>query len=262
MLKVMLVDDEPFILEGLSVLIDWQEQGCQIVKKATNGMEAYEYLKENEVDIVFADIKMPVMTGIELMQAVREENISSASFVIISGYNDFHYAREALRYSALEYLLKPVGADNLKQVIDKVKDKKNADVSTDDATADVHKAYLVQNIMLLLAGKQKEKHTDYVKRSLHRYGDGDFRFVNITFGNINSLEEKSDDEIMAIKDRIYDKLKSVMGDNADRLMADIPGYTDEYDLDNLDSPSTFLPTKNTRLHSSHESSRLSASLLR
>jgi YesN/AraC family two-component response regulator len=78
MLKVMLVDDEPFILEGLSVLIDWQEQGCQIVKKASNGKEAYDYLTENEVDMVFADIKMPVMTGIELMQAVREEGISDA----------------------------------------------------------------------------------------------------------------------------------------------------------------------------------------
>lgn len=177
MLKVMLVDDEPYILEGLSVLIDWQEQGCQIVKKASNGKEAIDYLKDNEVDIVFADIKMPVMTGIELMQSVREDNISDAYFVIISGYNDFHYAQAALKYSALEYLLKPVAADSLIQVIDKVKNKKVTDSSVDEATADARKAYLIQNIMLLLAGKHKDKHTDYIKRNLHRYGDGDFRFV-------------------------------------------------------------------------------------
>ncbi|MCR4754521.1 MAG: response regulator [Lachnospiraceae bacterium] len=230
MLKVMLVDDEPYILEGLSVLIDWQEQGCQIVKKASNGKEAIDYLKDNEVDIVFADIKMPVMTGIELMQSVREDNISDAYFVIISGYNDFHYAQAALKYSALEYLLKPVAADSLIQVIDKVKNKKVTDSSVDEATADARKAYLIQNIMLLLAGKHKDKHTDYIKRNLHRYGDGDFRFVNIAYGNINSLEEKSDDEIIAIKDRLYERLKSTLGDNSDRLMADIPGYTDEYEL--------------------------------
>ncbi|MBR6238251.1 MAG: response regulator [Lachnospiraceae bacterium] len=230
MLKVMLVDDEPFILEGLSVLIDWQEQGCQIVKKASNGKEAYDYLTENEVDMVFADIKMPVMTGIELMQAVREEGISDAYFVIVSGYNDFHYAQAALRYDALEYLLKPVGAEGILSVIDKVKNKIQTDVETVVNDYDVRKAYLTQNIMLLLAGRHKDKHTDYVKKNLHRYGDGDFRFVNICFGDIDALEEKSDDEVLAIKNNLYEKLKSVLGDNSDRLFADIPGYTDEYEL--------------------------------
>ena len=230
MLKVMLVDDEPFILEGLSVLIDWQGQGCQIVKKAANGREAYEYLKENDVDIVFADIKMPVMTGIELLQTVREEEISNAYFVIVSGYNDFHYAQSALKYSALEYLLKPVGSDGLLAVIDKVKNKREADVSVDEVAADARKAYLTQNIMLLLAGKHKDKHLDYVQRNLHRYGDGDFRFINICFGSIDSMEEKSDDEVLEIKNRLYDRLKSVIDHNSDRLIADIPGYTDEYEI--------------------------------
>ncbi len=230
MLKVMLVDDEPFTLEGLSVLIDWQEQGCQIVKKASNGKEAYDYLKDNEVDLVFADIKMPVMTGIELLQAVREEEISNAYFVIISGYNDFRYAQAAIRYSALEYLLKPVGAEGLISVINTVKGRIESDVNTDDVVQDVRKAYLTQNIMLILAGKHKDKHIDYVKRNLHRYGDGDFRFVNICFGSINTMEEKSDDEIIDIKSRICDRLSLVLGHNTDRLFADIPGYTDEYEL--------------------------------
>ncbi len=230
MLRVMLVDDEPFTLEGLSVLIDWQEQGCQIVKKASNGREAYDYLKENEVDLVFADIKMPVMTGIELLQAVREEEISNAYFVIISGYNDFHYAQSALKYSALDYLLKPVGAEGILAVIEKVKDRRVTDVNMDEVAADAMKAYLTQNIMLLLAGKHKDKHLDYVKKNLHRYGDGDFRFINIAFGSIDSMEEKSDDEVIEIKNRLYDRLCTVVDHNTDRLIADIPGYTDEYEI--------------------------------
>ncbi|MCR5734111.1 MAG: response regulator [Lachnospiraceae bacterium] len=230
MIRVMLVDDEPFILEGLSVLIDWNEQGCQIVKKAANGKEALDYLKNNEVDLVFADIKMPVMTGIELLQTVREDKISSAYFVIVSGYNDFHYAQSALRYEALEYLLKPVGADSLIEVIDKVKNRRQSDVSVTEVTADVKKAYLTQNIMLLLAGKAREKHIEYVKHSLHRYGAGDFRFVNICFGNLDSMEERSDEEIIELKDRLCDRIKTILGKNSDRLFPDIPGYTDEYEI--------------------------------
>ena len=126
MIKVMLVDDEPFILEGLSVLIDWNEYDCMIVAKASNGEEALGYLRQGDVDLVITDIKMPVMTGLELLQTVREEGLSSAYFVILSGYNDFQYAQSAIRYEALDYLLKPVSANSLIDVINKVKSKKSA----------------------------------------------------------------------------------------------------------------------------------------
>ena len=123
MIRVMLVDDEPFILEGMMVLIDWAKYDCMIVAKASNGEEALEYLKQGDIDLVITDIKMPVMTGIELMQTVREEGLSSAYFVILSGYNDFQYAQSAIRYEALDYLLKPVSAKGLIDAIEKVKNK-------------------------------------------------------------------------------------------------------------------------------------------
>ena len=77
-IRVMLVDDEPFILQGLSMLIDWEKVNCEIVKTAANGKEAYEYLKENRVDLILADIEMPEMTGLELLEKIREEKISDA----------------------------------------------------------------------------------------------------------------------------------------------------------------------------------------
>ena len=126
MIRVMLVDDEPFILEGMTVLIDWESYGCRIDAKASNGEEAIEYLKQGDFDLVITDIKMPVMTGIELLQTVREEGLSSAYFVILSGYNDFQYAQSAIKYEALDYLLKPVSAKGLIEVIEKVKSKKKA----------------------------------------------------------------------------------------------------------------------------------------
>ena len=108
MMKVMLVDDEPFIMQGLEVLIDWNALGYEIVKMASNGGEAYEYLKSEQVDIVISDISMPVMTGLDLLKRIREEGLSDAYFVILSGYNDFKYAQQAIRYASMDYLLKPI----------------------------------------------------------------------------------------------------------------------------------------------------------
>ncbi|HCM91497.1 MAG TPA: hypothetical protein DIS78_02875 [Lachnospiraceae bacterium] len=120
MLKVMLVDDEPFIMQGLSVLIDWETLGYKIVKMASNGGEAYEYLKDNSVDLIISDISMPVMSGLDLLGKIREEGLSDAYFVVLSGYNDFDYARQAIRYTCMDYLLKPINKDELTEILKKV----------------------------------------------------------------------------------------------------------------------------------------------
>ena len=70
MLRVMLVDDEPFILQGLKILVDWNKEGFDIVYTASNGKEALEYLKNNEVDLIISDVQMPVMNGLELLENI------------------------------------------------------------------------------------------------------------------------------------------------------------------------------------------------
>ena len=97
MLKVMLVDDEPYILQGLQVLIDWESGGFEIAALCSNGKEALKYLKENHVDLVITDIRMPEMTGLELLETVKKEKISDAEFVLLTGYDDFAYTQKAIR---------------------------------------------------------------------------------------------------------------------------------------------------------------------
>ena len=82
MLKVLLVDDEPFIIQGLKVLIDWEQEGYMIAGTASNGKEAYDFLKKESVDLIIADIQMPVMTGLDLQEAIRKENLSGMQYRI------------------------------------------------------------------------------------------------------------------------------------------------------------------------------------
>ena len=98
MVRILLVDDEPFIVQGLKAMLEQGNQNCEIVGEASNGKEALDFLKQREVDLVIADIQMPVMSGLELLETIRKEKISDAYFVILSGYSDFQYAQQALRY--------------------------------------------------------------------------------------------------------------------------------------------------------------------
>lgn len=161
MLKVMLVDDEPFIMQGLSVLIDWEALGYKIVKMAANGGEAYDYLKTNSVDLIISDISMPVMSGLDLLGKIREEGLSDAYFVVLSGYNDFDYARQAIRYSCMDYLLKPINKDELTEILKKVYEegrmvKKDEDESVASGKVVLYKKELDE---LIKAIETNELHT-------------------------------------------------------------------------------------------------------
>ena len=105
MLRVLLVDDEPFILQGLRAMIDWEAEGFCIAGTVENGKQAVEFLKQESVSLIIADIRMPEMNGLELLQKVRNEHISDARFVILSGMSDFSYAQKAMRYQCLELSL-------------------------------------------------------------------------------------------------------------------------------------------------------------
>ncbi len=102
---------------------DWNAENCEIVKTAANGQEALDYIRSNAVDLIIADIKMPIMTGLELLGKMREENICSAYSSFLSGYNDFHFAQAAIHYSCMDYILKPVQRDNLLEIIRQVAQK-------------------------------------------------------------------------------------------------------------------------------------------
>ncbi|MDD7177972.1 MAG: response regulator [bacterium] len=118
MIKVLLVDDEQFIRSGMRQLINWNQYGYEIAAEAENGTEALRLLEANsDLELVFADIRMPEMTGIELIEQARKKITRQVHFVILTGYADFDYVREALRLQVADYLLKPIGKEDLLRVL-------------------------------------------------------------------------------------------------------------------------------------------------
>ena len=152
-LRILLADDEPMILKGLRQIIDWEAAGYDIVFAAHNGMEAYEYLKENEVDLAIVDVQMPVMTGLELIKRVRNEGISKADFIILSGFRDFEYAQQAMNLGVSAYLTKPVKATQLEEALHKVMIRNANSIDDSDIEEKLKRVYIEQYILALITGK-------------------------------------------------------------------------------------------------------------
>jgi two-component system response regulator YesN len=133
MIKILIVDDEIVIRKGIITSIDWESMGMTVAGEASNGREGFEKALALKPDIVITDVRMPVVDGLELTKLLKE-NMPNIRVVIISGYDEFKYAREALRMGVNEYLLKPIGADELIKIMLKQCDeiiRKNDEISQD-----------------------------------------------------------------------------------------------------------------------------------
>ena len=119
-LRVVLVDDEIMIREGFKRLFDWEAHDCQVVGEAADGMEALAQIDALRPDIVIMDINIPIMNGLKVIQLSRMKHPNTA-FVIVSGYDDFSYCREALRLQITDYILKPVNYEEFGTCIDNLK---------------------------------------------------------------------------------------------------------------------------------------------
>lgn len=107
----LVIDNEEIICNGMKQALD--SLGLYNVYTAENGVEALECVEKKVIDAIFLDVEMPEMNGIEFMRKLKEKDLYPV-VVVISGYDEFEYAREALRYGALDYILKPVDSDDVK----------------------------------------------------------------------------------------------------------------------------------------------------
>lgn len=116
MYKVIIVDDEPIIVEGLCRTIPWEKYNCMVAATANDGMEGSELVRQYEPHILFSDIAMPGMDGLKMISGLKSE-YPNLMISILTGYRDFDYARQAIRLGVTRFLLKPSNMDELEEAI-------------------------------------------------------------------------------------------------------------------------------------------------
>ncbi|GMQ59327.1 response regulator [Vallitalea sediminicola] len=116
MYKILLIDDEEIIIEGLKKLVPWDEIECEVVGVAEDGKEGLELANELKPDIIISDIQMPKLSGLEMIKKIKEK-CKDTKFIILTGYREFEYAREALTLGVTQFLLKPTNLEDIKNAI-------------------------------------------------------------------------------------------------------------------------------------------------
>ncbi|MBP3274115.1 MAG: response regulator [Butyrivibrio sp.] len=122
MYKVLIVDDEPVIVEGLRKIVDWEKYNCVVVGTASSGKEGLEMTEKYQPDILFTDIRMPGMDGLTMIAALRSEH-RNMQIVILTGYRDFEYARTALNLGVFRYLVKPSKMKELDEAMESLTER-------------------------------------------------------------------------------------------------------------------------------------------
>lgn len=122
MLKVFLVEDEIVMREGIKNNVAWEKEGFDFVGEASDGELAYPMIQETKPDIVITDIKMPFMDGLELSRLIKKE-LPETKIIVLSGYDDFDYAKQAIGIGITDYLLKPISSAKLLEAVKVVAEK-------------------------------------------------------------------------------------------------------------------------------------------
>lgn len=116
MFKVLIIDDEPTIRKGLINIINWKKFQCEICGEASDGVEGLEKIETYKPDLVFADINMPEINGLEMIKSAKQI-VPHSKFIILSGYREFSYMQEAIKIGAFDYILKPSSIEDICEVV-------------------------------------------------------------------------------------------------------------------------------------------------
>lgn len=203
MYKVLLVDDEPNVRQGIKMMIPWDEIDCEVISEANDGDEGLSAIMDLSPDIVIADIKMPGKTGIEMTQAARSLGFIG-KVIILSGYSDFTYAKEAISLGVESFILKPVDEDELIEAIKSAEEKIRSERES-SIHQQMAKEYLDERLVRgLLSGSEE------AVRTAGSYGYSGYMAAVITaFGD----------------EEVYDRVRSFLSNlrNVDFVTVDISG---------------------------------------
>lgn len=169
MYKVVIVDDEPVIVNGLTKIIDWNKWGCEVVATASNGQEGMRVINQERPDILFSDIYMPGLDGLSMIAAMKSE-FEQMQITILTGFRDFDYAQQAIRLGVTRFLLKPSKLDEIEEaigaMIEKIKEAESKSVRRQDSAADTADLAVGQEISEEASEEENAASSFIVKNAL------------------------------------------------------------------------------------------------
>ncbi len=264
MYSILLVDDEVKVRKTIIERTPWNELGFELKAEASNGLEALELFEEENFDIIITDIQMPYMNGIDFIEKIRSID-PAITIIIISGYDEFTYAQKAIKYDVLEYLLKPLNSEDIKNLLLRTKkylDDRNAKYKdqiiikkTYEQQIPTLKEKFLVNLLtspeLLVDNDIKDTIDSYklnIKKGFKSIlifegakGCKDWGSVSISILNIlNKLKEKNTDICFFLMDKyivlIYsvnynDEVSNLFSKQLERLVKEIKSFAQKVSID-------------------------------
>lgn len=222
----MIADDDRILCECLLRLIHWEDLKCNKPLIAFNGLEAWELFQKEEVDFVICDLKMPVMSGIDLCRKIRESKIRpKVPVVLLTAYEDFETARQAIQYGIMDYILKPVDEESIRKL-----EKLIVDTVERKETKILNSSILAGNYNQQLFDAIREKDLGFLEKILEGHGEQELTgVVNICMYLLHVLHDYLcrvyGRNERVLYDTMYKKWCSDLGQN--KTIADCISYTVE-----------------------------------
>ncbi len=208
MYKLIIVDDEEEVRKGIIQKIDWKRFNFEVVGEAENGREALDLIEENVPDVVITDITMPLMDGLKLASLLKD-NYPTVKTVILTGFDDFKFAQQAIKYGVADYILKPVMPKDINELIGKLETRINEEIAQKEDIVMLRKHYseslpVIREKFLtqLISGSPEERE---IKTRVCEYGlklEGDiFAVAAVNIDSIsfkNNVFEEKDMEVVKV----------------------------------------------------------------
>ena len=218
MLNVLVVEDEEYVRKSIVFKVDWERLGLKLAAEAENGFQALDIINNQDIDVVITDIRMPGMSGLELIEKIKETQ-EKMRFIIVSGHSEFEYAKKAMLYHVSDYILKPVKGAHLERTLERIREelleekvdllyRKNIEKSMKENSELIKNYYFIK---LLLQEAETEETAAYVDK-LSKDFEHDWFHVSILRvipklidkKDKSAIDRKSVDNMIGRMKEIYD----------------------------------------------------------
>lgn len=217
MLRTVIIDDEELTREGLEAIIPWNELDFTLVGTAADGEEAISVLQNTKPDVIITDIRMPFMTGLELIEFIKPM-LPDAFIIVISGHDEFRYAQKALQLGVYDFILKPFDFDYLLKILKKIKYEHILRKNSKNQALPAEDMYHLQT-KFIESLSQKKLTSEKIEKKLDTYGlkeieDYQFCYVIVQIDNFQlSIADISFEQINDSQREFYKLIKNVVNPN-------------------------------------------------